>query len=131
MRTRGLIIHISCPDRSIFEADIHVLLHFRYRVHLDLGEVLDKNALVRALFKLHAALDILAEQVVYLLVVYFDETAPDKMCLGGIVLRDSYYLAESPRNDASRLLGLVASHHGVCFSAASLAISENCAIVAV
>lgn len=77
MGSRALIVHIGCPDSSVLEANIHVLLHFRNGVHLYLVQIFNEDPLFRTLLELHLGLDVLAEQIMDLFIVNFDEAAPD------------------------------------------------------
>lgn len=131
MGPRALIVHIGCPDSPVLEAHIHVLLHFRDGIHLYLHQIFNENPLIRTLLELHLCLDILAEEVVDLLIVNFDEAAPDQMCLRCIVFCDGDYLTEGTRDYASSLLGVRSTYHRMCLSAACLAIGEDGAIVTI
>ena len=47
-----------------------------------------------------------------------------------VIFSDGDYLAEGSRNDSSGLL-IIASHHSMCFSASSLPIGKDGAIIAI
>ena len=126
-----LSVHISGPSGSALEANLHVMLHFLDGVYLYLQQILHKHALVRWLLQVHACFGILAQKIVDLFVVNFDETATDQVSLGCIVLGYCYYLTESSGNDSSRLLGLIATHHCVGLTTTRLTIGKNGAIVAI
>ena len=66
-----------------------------------------------------------------LFVVNFDETATDQVSLGCFVLGHCYYLTKRSGNDSSRLLGIIAAHHGVCLTTTRLTIGKNGAVVAI
>ena len=82
------------------------------------------------LLEFHLGLGVLAEQIVNLLVVDFNETATDEMSFGGIVVCYGNNLLESSGDDPLGLLALVASHHGMGLSASGLPVCEDGAVVA-
>jgi len=53
------------------------------------------------------------------------------MCFSRIIFGDGYDLIERTRNYTFWLLWLIGAHHGVGFTAASLSIGEDGAIVSV
>lgn len=65
-----------------------------------------------------------------LLVIDLYETATDEMSLGRIIVCYGYDLLEGSGNDALGLLTLVASHHGVGFSASCLSVGKDSSVVA-
>ena len=101
MGAGGFGIHVGRAGCSVFEANFHVLLHFRDIVDLYLREIFDEDALFRTLLELHPGLGIFPQQVVYLFVVDFDEAAADEMGFGGVVLGDGDNLAEGARDYAA------------------------------
>ena len=66
-----------------------------------------------------------------LLIVNFDEAAPDQMCLRCIVFCDGDYLAEGTRDNASSFLGVRSAYHCVGLAASGLSIREDGAIVTI
>ena len=131
MGSRGLGVHIGGSGGPVGEADIHVLLHGGDGVDLELGEVLDEDALVGTLLEVHSGLDVLPEEIVDLLVVDFNKTATYKVGLRCVVLSFGYDLAEGPGDDAPALIAAGIAHHGVGLPAAGLTVGEDGPVVAV
>lgn len=131
MGSRGLGVHIGGSGGSVGETDIHVLLHGGDGVDLELGEVLDEDALVGALLEVHSGLDVLPEEIVDLLVVDFNKTATYEVGLRCVVLSFGYDLAEGPGDDAPTLVAAGVAHHGVGFPTAGLTVGEDGPVVAV
>jgi hypothetical protein len=131
MRARGLCVHVGCPNRSIFEACLHILLHLGNAIDFQLKKVLHEYTLFRALFQLHPSLHILAQEIVNLLVIYLNEAAAYEMILCCLTLSKSYDLAKGSGDDSLALFALATAHHRVSFTAASLPVGEDCAVVAI
>jgi hypothetical protein len=131
MRPGGLLVHIGLSDGSIFESDLHILLHFGDAVDFDLDEVLNEDALFGALFQLHFLFYIFSQKIMNFLIVNFDKTASNQMRLRCVVLGYGDDLTEGPGNDSSGFLIGVAAHHSMSLSTARLAISEDGSIITV
>lgn len=129
MRTWTLFVHISLSYSPIFKPNVHVLLHFRDRIYLNLSQVFHKNAFLWTLFELHFRFYIFAQQIMYFFVVDFNKAASNEMCLWSIIFSYGYYLTKSPWDDAAWLLALSSTHHGVSLTASSLTVCKNGAIV--
>lgn len=118
MGPRRLLIHLSLPDSPIFKADLHILLHFCCGLHNNLGELLHEDSPFGALPELLLLLDVLAQEVMDLLVVDLDEAAPHHVVLYALGPRDGHDLAEGTGDDAALCLGAWQAHHCECFAAA-------------
>jgi hypothetical protein len=129
MRPGRFCIHISGSDCPVFKADIHILLHLGYTVDFYLQQIFHEDSFFWAFLQLHFSLGVLAEQVMDLLIVDFDEAASDKMRLFGIVLGDSYDLAEGAGNDTSTFFVFVAAHHRMRLTASRLAVCKYSSII--
>ena len=55
------------------------MLHFWDTVDFVLREILNKESFLRRLFELHFGFSVLGEEIMYLFVINFDETASNKM----------------------------------------------------
>lgn len=99
--TGTLFVHVSLTNSAIFEANLHIVLHFGYGIYLHLYQILHEDTFIWALFQLHLKFDVFPQQIVDLLVVNLDKAAPDQMSLRCIIFCDSYNLTERSGNDAS------------------------------
>lgn len=58
MRPRRLFIHCSFSGCSVFEADVHEVLHFSSCFDYVHGEILDEHSFVGRLLELHPGLSV-------------------------------------------------------------------------
>ena len=129
MRARTFLVHVCFSDCSILEANIHILLHFRNRIHLQLHQILNENPLFRTFLQLHFCLDVLTQKIMYFFIVNFDKAAANEVSLRCVVLRNSDDLAKRPRNYTPGLFTISSAHHRMRLSTSCLAIGKNGSIV--
>jgi len=131
MRARTFLVHVCLPDCSILKTNIHILLHFRNRIHLQLHQILYENALFRTFLQFHLCLDVLTQKIVNFFIVNFDKAAANEVSFRCIVFRNSNNLAKRPRNYTPGLFTICSTHHRMRLSTSGLTISKNSSIVSV
>jgi hypothetical protein len=91
--------------------------------------MLDKYSLVRRLFNLHFVLYIIAQQIMYFLVVYLHETALYQMFLLVLVIDECNNMIECSRNNTFELFRGVSAHHREGFTTTGLSVGEDGPII--
>ena len=129
MRSGWILVHGGLSDSPVLEPNIHELFHFFCGFDDVHGEILNKNSLVGRFLQLHFSFDIFAEQIMNFFIIDFNETAPNKMFLILLAAGKGDDLAKGPGDDTSGILIIIGAHHGMSFSAASLAVGEDGSII--